>query len=136
MIRHQLSDKAVIFDLLRTDLYLELSVSPHLLERLLTEDANQRLIIIDEVQRIPMLLNEVHRLIEEKRLTFLLTGSNARRLKRQHVNLLAGRAWEANLFPLTYHELGEKFDLDRYLLFGDLPAVYLSQDPKEELLDF
>ncbi len=62
----------------------------------------------------------------------MLTGSSTRKLRRGEVNLLAGRAWEAQLFPLTYHELPQ-FDLERYLFFGGLPAVYLSAKPAEEL---
>jgi predicted AAA+ superfamily ATPase len=62
-----------------------------------------------------------------------MTGSSARKLKRGGINLLAGRAWRCDLFPLTSHELGSRFDLERYLLVGGLPAVYLSPDPLEEL---
>jgi len=87
------------------------------------------------VQKIPQLLNEVHRLIENKNITFLLTGSSTRKLRHGYVNLLAGRAWEANLFVLTSQEI-EDFDLDRYLHFGGLPVVYGSQYPKEELLAY
>lgn len=72
-------------------------------------------------------------LIEERGLRFLLTGSSARKLKRGQTNLLAGRAWPAELFPLCFSELVASFDLDRYLRYGGLPAVYLSQDLQEEL---
>ena len=136
LIHHQLKAKATVFDLLRSDLYLQLSVNPSELESMLPKNAVQQIIVLDEVQRIPMLLNEVHRLIERQHLTFLLTGSSARKLKQQHVNLLAGRAWEAQLFPLGYHELADKFDLTRYLQYGGLPAVYLSDYPQEELLAY
>jgi len=79
-------------------------------------------------------LDEVQRLIEAKRLRFFLTGSSARKLRRGQANLLAGRAWQANLFPLTWAELTDAhFDLDRYLRYGGLPSVFLSQDPIEEL---
>ena len=88
--------------------------------------------VIDEIQRIPELLNEVHRLIESKRVTFLLTGSSARKLRRGRANLLAGRVWQARMYPFIYRELND-FDLDRYLLYGGLPAVYLSAYPEEEL---
>jgi predicted AAA+ superfamily ATPase len=90
------------------------------------------LIVIDEVQKIPHLLDEVHRLIEKTQNRFLLTGSSARSLKRGDANMLGGRAWEARLFPLVSNEIQE-FDLDRYLRFGGLPHVYTSNDPDEEL---
>lgn len=92
-----------------------------------------RFVIIDEIQKIPHLLDEVHRLIEEKKqLRFLLTGSSARKLKYGHANLLAGRAWTANLFPLSWSEIPD-FNLEHYLRFGGLPAIYPSDDPVEEL---
>ena len=90
----------VMINLLRSDYYLRLNNSPHLLEEMIQGHINPKLVVIDEVQRIPELLNEVHRLIEEQQLTFLLTGSSARTLKKQGINLLAGRAWQAHLFPL------------------------------------
>jgi predicted AAA+ superfamily ATPase len=88
--------------------------------------------VIDEIQRIPELLNEIHRLIESRNLTFLLTGSSARKLRRGRANLLAGRVWNAGMFPLIYREI-PGFDLNRYLRYGGLPAVYLSEYPEEEL---
>ena len=88
--------------------------------------------VIDEIQRVPELLNEVHRLIENKQIQFLLTGSSAQKLKRQGVNLLAGRARQAELYPLTYHELSN-FNLQHYLQYGGLPMVALSDEPKEDL---
>jgi uncharacterized protein len=135
LIRHQLKDQAMIVNLLRSDVYLRLSAKPHDLETMIPLDAKNKFIVLDEVQRVPMLLNEVHHLIEERNLTFLLTGSSARRLKKQDVNLLGGRAWEAQLFPLTFHEIPD-FNLTRYLQVGGLPVVYLSEDPYEELIAY
>jgi predicted AAA+ superfamily ATPase len=89
-------------------------------------------VVIDEVQKLPPLLDEVHRLIEERGMRFVLTGSSARKLKRGHANLLGGRAWTANLYPLTYPEI-PKFDLPRFLRFGGLPPVVLGDEPDEEL---
>lgn len=132
MIRHQLNESVLNINLLHSRFYLMLSAAPHELEALITAEPLKTLIVIDEIQRVPALLNEVHRLIEEKGLTFLLTGSSARKLRRHGHNLLAGRAWEAHLFPLTFIEIPH-FDLERYLLYGGLPPVYLSQDPVEEL---
>ena len=88
--------------------------------------------MIDEVQKLPGLLDEVDRLIESRGLRFLLTGSSTRPLKRGPVNRLAGLAWTASLHPLTWAEL-PNFDLARYLRWGGLPPVVQSQEPAEEL---
>lgn len=87
-------------------------------------------VIIDEVQRIPALLNEVHSLIENcgQRRFFVLSGSSARKLLRGQANLLGGRAWTRYLYPLSYKELGDDFKLERALRFGTLPAIYLADD--------
>ena len=132
LIRKELAQSSVIIDLLRSELYLHLSANPHELESIINMHTDFQYVVIDEIQRIPMLLNEVHRLIEERGLIFLLTGSSARSLRQHAVNLLAGRAWEANLFPLTTAEIVD-FNLDRYLQYGGLPAVYASENPHEEL---
>jgi predicted AAA+ superfamily ATPase len=90
-------------------------------------------IVIDEVQRIPELLNEVHRLIEARACRFVLTGSSARKLRRGGTNLLAGRALTYAMHPLTAVELGHDFNLDRSLAFGQLPSVHVESDPKAYL---
>ncbi len=131
LIRRELADTATTIDLLDSRNYLRLSQDPADLESLIQAGGRQ-LVVIDEVQRIPDLLNEVHRLIEGRGLVFLLTGSSARKLRRGQANLLAGRAWQARMFPLTSREI-PTFDLERYLRFGGLPAVYLSRYPEEEL---
>lgn len=131
LIRQQLSQSATIIDLLDSRLFLRLSGSPHDLDLLIESKENQ-IVVIDEIQRVPELLNEVHRLIEKKQTRFLLTGSSARKLRKGKANLLAGRVWQTNFFPLLWQEI-PGFDLDRYLQFGGLPAVYLSQYPEEEL---
>lgn len=133
LINQQFDTKTTpYFNLLRSELYLRLKASPYELESMIYSYPRHDIVIIDEVQRIPMLLNEVHRLIEEKGIHFLLTGSSARSLRRKHVNLLAGRAWESNLFPLSYIEI-PSFDLQRYLLYGGMPVIYLSKHPEEEI---
>lgn len=96
------------------------------------EVAREKIIIIDEVQKYPQILNDVHWLIENKGTKFILTGSSARKLKTDGVNLLGGRAWMAHLFPLTFPEI-PSFDLIRYLSWGGLPHVYQSSYPQEEL---
>ncbi len=131
LIRRQLAETATIIDLLDSRYFLRLSGEPHELESLIAA-APADIIVIDEIQRIPELLNEIHRLIETQNITFLLTGSSARKLRRGKANLLAGRVWDARMFPLIYRELPD-IDLDRYLRYGGLPAVYLSEHPVEEL---
>ncbi len=133
LIRHSLDLKKTLnINLLHSEFYLALSKSPQLLREIVLQKVDCTCVVIDEIQRIPELLNEVHALIEEYHITFLLTGSSARTLKRAGVNLLAGRAWEANLHPLVWKEQ-PYFDLNRHLLYGGLPSVYLSKEPHEEL---
>jgi uncharacterized protein len=132
LVRQQLQDRALVIDLLRSDLFLRLSVRPDDLENLIDIRPKPRWIVIDEIQRVPELLPVVHRLIEQQRRRFLLTGSSARKLRRGSADMLAGRAWVAQLFPLTWSEI-PSFDLGRYLRFGGLPAIYLSRAPHEEL---
>ena len=132
LIKQVLSESSMIIDLLNSRLYLRLLDSPHDLESIIDSGNKGQVIVIDEIQRIPELLNEVHRLIEDKKLTFLLTGSSARKIRRGKANLLAGRVWEARLFPLTWKEIHD-FDLNKYLRYGGLPPVYLSKYPEEEL---
>jgi uncharacterized protein len=91
--------------------------------------------LLELFQKLPELLGEVHRLIEERGMHFLLTGSSTRKLKRGHPNLLGGRARTQYFYPLVYQEIHD-FDLIRYLKFGGLPSVYLSDDPEEELLAY
>jgi len=131
LVKRQLSTSAAIVDLLDSRFFLRLSAAPHDLEAII-DAGDSRLIVIDEIQRIPELLNEVHRLIEGRKMTFLLTGSSARKLRRGQANLLAGRVWEARLFPLTWKEIPD-FKLARFLRYGGLPSVYLSEFPEEEL---
>jgi len=86
------------------------------------------LCIIDEIQKIPALLDEVHELIESKGIRFILTGSSARKLRRGGANLLAGRAYTYHLFPLTFTEIGDQFDLDTALRIGSLPVLWDSRE--------
>jgi predicted AAA+ superfamily ATPase len=91
------------------------------------------LVVIDEIQKVPALLDEVHRLIEERGFTFLISVSSSRKLNSSGVNLLGGRAWISNMFPLTTNELKDQFKLEHYLRFGGLPHVYASAYPQDEL---
>ncbi len=123
--------KKTVFDLLHRDTYKRLLDDP----AILASADPATVTVIDEIQKIPFLLDEVHRLIQKDGRRFLLTGSSARKLKRGAANLLAGRAWQAELFPLTYSEIPD-FDLLQYLNRGGLPHIYDSEDPREELAEY
>ncbi|OGN53745.1 MAG: ATPase [Chlamydiae bacterium GWC2_50_10] len=118
------------FDLLNQELFFDLLKNTHRLEEMIPKGCKEW-IIIDEVQKIPDLLNEVHRLIEKNRYKFILTGSSARTLKRKGVNLLAGRALYYKMFPLTAIELGSDFKIEKSLKYGQLPTIH-AQDVKPE----
>ncbi len=126
-------------NLLWTDSFLKYSKNPQLF-RLEAEEKIKheqiRYIFVDEIQRVPNLLNEVHYLMEAyPACQFIMTGSSARKLRRGGVNLLAGRAFERFLFPFVYHELNEKISLDEVLKFGTLPPlVDKNVTQKEEIL--
>ena len=114
-------------DLLETDLFLRYARAPELFRREAEEKISKqkvRTIFIDEVQRLPDLLNEVHLLIEKHRCQFILSGSSARKLRRGGANLLAGRAVERFLFPFVHAEIANSFDLEAALRFGTLPAIH------------
>lgn len=128
-IRHFLP-QATVIDLLRTDTFAEFSVRPALLRERYGE--HRKLIVIDEIQKVPSLLDEVHWLIENKRMSFLLTGSSARKLRRGHANLLGGRAWRRTMTPLSCLET-ESFDLENVMISGLLPPHFLARQPLEEL---
>jgi len=126
---------SLIFDFLKSDLFIEFSKNPSLLrEQLLaqSEAALRHPVILDEVQKIPQVLDEVHWLIENKGFQFILCGSSARKLKRGQANLLGGRAWRYEMFPLTTVETGS-VDLLRALNHGLIPAHYLQNNYKRSL---
>lgn len=129
-IREHLPD-APLIDLLQSDVYGEYAARPALLRERFA-DTRHSCIVIDEVQKVPALLDEVHWLIENRKQAFLLTGSSARKLRRGHANLLAGRAWRRQLLPLTFAEVGQ-LDLERVMVSGLLPPHFLSADPLEDL---
>ncbi len=120
--RSYLLERTLVFDLLDDETFDRLLREPKWIE----EHCKQKKydwIVIDEIQRLPKLLNLVHRMIEKYDQKFALTGSSARKLKRGAANLLAGRAFMNSLFPLTYLELGEAFHLPDVLRWGSLPKV-------------
>ncbi|MFH0926210.1 MAG: ATP-binding protein [bacterium] len=124
--------KAIYLDLLEAELFNDLLANPQRLAQYIP-NGHEDWIIIDEVQRIPELLNEVHRLIEKHRYKFILTGSSARKLKRKGPNLLAGRALTYNLYPLSISELGADFNFNTSLQYGCLPSIYTEENPKKYL---
>lgn len=131
-IRHSLPG-AKLFDLLDADVYGRLLRRPRQLGEEIS--AKEAVVVIDEIQRLPALLDEVHRLIETRGIKFLLTGSSARKLRHSGVNLLAGRAWEAGFYPLCSREIPD-FELARYFNRGGLPRAWLSSSPAEELRNY
>jgi len=126
--------KANYVNLLDDAVYTELLASPHKLENYVAK--GKEFTILDEVQKIPALLDEVHRLIETQKKRFILTGSSARKLRRGGANLLAGRALTYHLYPLTSWELGHDFNLKRALQFGTLPKSWTTKDPKAFLKSY
>jgi predicted AAA+ superfamily ATPase len=125
---------AKVYNLLKADEFQRLAARPSLIrEALLAEPRS--LVVIDEIQKLPVLMDEVHVMIEEMGQRFLLTGSSARKLRRTHTSLMAGRAKVTYLHPFVSAEVPD-FELNRVLLYGLLPPVYLSTDPKDELLGY
>ncbi len=133
-LAHRVPD-ALFINLLRSDFYLPLSANPAHLRALIGERP-AGWIVIDEIQRVPELLNEVHDLIESKGHSFILTGSSARKLRRGAVNLLAGRALTYHMHPLIAAEQGEAFDLANSLNLGHLPARFSEPDPARYVRDY
>lgn len=130
LVKHALPG-AKVYDLLDGDVFLTLSRRPaQLAEELVPED---RLVVLDEIQKLPALLDEVHRLIERRGIRFVLTGSSARKLRRGGVNLLGGRAPSRTLHPFIYRELADRFVLTRALDRGLIPSIYFSESPREDL---
>src|SRR4030095_2314718 len=123
---------ALYLDLLDFSTYNFLRADPSRLENLIAP-GYKGWIVIDEVQRIPELLNEVHRLIEHKGFKFVLTGSSARSLRKAGTNLLAGRALTYKMHPLIIQEIGDKFDIKEVVKYGLLPSVINHADPKKYL---
>ncbi len=120
--------RALFINLLRAEFYAALSARPSRLRTLIPQDFADW-VVIDEVQRVPVLLNEVHDLIESRGHRFILTGSSARKLRQRGVNLLAGRAPTFYMHPLTVAEQRDAFDLRESLLHGHLPARFDDPDP-------
>lgn len=123
---------AAYIDLLEAEVFNDLLANPQRLSNFIPEDFTGW-VIIDEVQRVPELLHEVHRLIEGKAYKFILTGSSPRKLRRNGPNLLAGRALTLSMHPFTAVEVGDDFDLENSLKYGQMPSVYSGEDPGKYL---
>jgi len=131
LIKKSFQENTLVINLLKSEEYLELNLNPGNLRNRINPKKD-KIVVIDEIQKIPKLLDEVHFLIEEKKINFLLTGSSVRKLKAQHANMLGGRARKAELFPISFSEI-EDFHLDSYLRFGGLPSILNSDEPREDL---
>jgi uncharacterized protein len=126
--------ESLIIDLLEPDIYRAFSARPERLRELVEGNPHQEIIIIDEIQKVPQLLDPVHALMEEKpHLQFILSGSSSRKLKRAGVDLLAGRAILRMMHPFMAAELGEKFNLSTFLKQGLIPVIYSSNSPTEAI---
>ncbi|MBI4242714.1 MAG: ATP-binding protein [Planctomycetes bacterium] len=123
---------ATYIDLLESETFNDLLSNPQRLQNLIPNDFSDW-VVVDEIQRIPELLHEVHRLIEAHKYKFVLTGSSARKIRRGGTNLLAGRALTYSMNPLTAVELGKDFNLEHSLKYGQLPCVYTETDSKKYL---
>jgi predicted AAA+ superfamily ATPase len=134
-IRNQLAGSMDrTYNLLDQGLLLRLLADPTILrQELAANNFHDRVVCIDEIQKCPALLDEVQLLIEEHGLTFLLTGSSARRLQRSGANLLGGRGRDRIMRPLSWVELGKDFDLPRAFRTGLIPSHWLSDDPEDDL---
>ena len=127
---------ALRLDLLDEALFTDLLADPSLFRQLLSGAGPGEWVVVDEVQRIPSLLNEVHRMIEERDVRFALLGSSARKLKTAGTNLLAGRALRKAMHPLTPAELGDDYNLDDALRYGTIPLVWTAPDRREALQSY
>lgn len=123
-------------NLLETETYSQFAYNPSLIKKIIKPQ--HKIICIDEIQKLPTLMDEVHSLIEtHSNKKFILTGSSAKNLKKSHTSLMAGRARQIPFFPFTYNEVKNKnFNLTKFLHYGGLPEAYLSKDPWEELKDY
>lgn len=135
LLKYQLPEDSQYYDLLDKSLFLRLSSNLSLIrEQLEAKNITNQIVVVDEIQKLPELLDEIHLLIEKHNLRFLLTGSSAKKLKQKGVNLLGGRARKLNIHPLVYVELGEEnFDLKKCLNRGMIPSIYFSDQPRLDL---
>ncbi len=137
LLRQTFTQEDVLFlDLLHPSVHQKYLADPAaFLREIEAAKGKYKRIVLDEIQRVPALLDVVHHLMESslgRSLQFIMSGSSARKLKRSKANLLGGRAWSLELFPLTHEELGDNFELEKALAFGTLPKVYASSESETE----
>ncbi|MCK5493786.1 MAG: ATP-binding protein, partial [Candidatus Omnitrophica bacterium] len=138
LLQHLFSEEnSIFYNLLETDVYRRLTANPEIIrfevEAALASQKKSH-VIVDEIQKTPQLLDEIHNLIEKKvPCNFILSGSSSRKLKRFHANMLAGRAWTFHLYPFIHSELKELFQLEKVLQYGSLPGVYLRENDDEKM---
>jgi uncharacterized protein len=133
-IKHNFNaEDIILIDILQTDIFAEYASRPSLLRERF-QNIN-RLIVIDEIQKVPILLDEIHWMMENKGSKFLLTGSSARKLRRNHTNLLAGRALRYQLLPFSYKEVGN-INLEQIMVSGMLPPHFFSAKPIDTIRSY
>jgi predicted AAA+ superfamily ATPase len=123
-------ESALVIDFLKTDVFADYASRPSLLRERYSD--TKRLVVIDEVQKVPDILDEVQWLIDNHGISFFLTGSSARKLRKNHANLLGGRAWRYTMSPLCFPEI-DGFDIEQVMITGLLPPHLLSVDPIQDL---
>ena len=133
----QLFKDALYIDLLQYDVFTTYTTHPEHLQSVVDAPHGKKFVIIDEIQKVPELLNQIHALIEQRKdLLFIMTGSSARKLKKAGTNLLAGRAYKKTMHPFTASELGEHFVLEEALETGLIPVVFASKKRKDALKSY
>ena len=126
--------EALYIDLLSPDLFRLYSARPERLREIIEGNPDKKIVIIDEIQKVPVILDIIHQLIEEKKeIRFILTGSSSRKLKRTGIDLLAGRAILKTLHPFIASELGDTFNIENALQYGLIPLIANSKKPTESL---
>ena len=131
-IKKTLTKEIPYLSLNQTSLYSRLIINPGEIRQILEPYKSIKLAVIDEIQKLPILLDEIQELIENEDFKFLLTGSSARKLKRSNANMLGGRAMSIRFYPLSFSEISD-FNIKKYLRWGGLPRTYLSTEPQIEL---
>ena len=133
-LKSNFSTDVLYVDLLRPESFRVYSARPERLEELISGNPDRKTIIIDEIQKVPSLLDVVHHVLENNRdYRFILTGSSSRKLKRTGVDLLAGRAIQKSFYPFMASELKDSFNFEQALKFGMIPLIYQSKQPKATL---
>lgn len=130
-------ENALWVDLLEADIYRSYNARPERLRELIEANPDKSTVVIDEIQKVPELLSQVHSLIEKKKgLRFILTGSSVRKLKRAGIDLLAGRVLKKTFHPFMASELGKDFDINKALKYGLIPLITTASNPEDVLKSY